>query len=51
MMPESKTPEFIGAEILGVHAEGPFVNPKERAHRRIQIYSRPMLLAYSLIGT
>ncbi len=30
MMPESQTPKFIGAEILGVHAEGPYVNPKRK---------------------
>lgn len=33
LMPESRTPSFEGAEILGCHAEGPFINPaKKGAH-------------------
>ena len=30
MMAESKKPAFGGAEILGCHAEGPFINPKRK---------------------
>ena len=28
--PESRSPAFPGAEILGCHAEGPFINPKRK---------------------
>lgn len=30
LRPETRTPAFRGSEILGVHAEGPFINPKRK---------------------
>lgn len=30
LMPESRTSEFAGSEILGCHAEGPFINPDKK---------------------
>ena len=30
LMPESKTPEFDGSAILGVHAEGPFISESKK---------------------
>ena len=30
LMPESRRAEFPGAEILGCHAEGPFINPEKK---------------------
>ena len=30
LMPESRERDFDGAEILGCHAEGPFINPKRK---------------------
>ncbi len=30
LMEESKDPDFEGAEIVGVHAEGPFINPERK---------------------
>ena len=30
VMPETRNPDFPGAEILGCHAEGPFINPKRK---------------------
>ena len=30
LMPESLEPEFHGAQILGCHAEGPFINPQRK---------------------
>ena len=30
LMPESRTSAFEGAEILGCHAEGPFINPEKK---------------------
>ena len=30
LMPQSREPEFLGAQILGCHAEGPFINPQRK---------------------
>lgn len=30
LMPQTRQPGFQGSEILGVHAEGPFINPKRK---------------------
>jgi len=30
LRPETRSPDFPGAEILGCHAEGPFINPKKK---------------------
>ena len=30
LMPESRTADFSGAQILGCHAEGPFINPSKK---------------------
>lgn len=30
LKPESQTAAFVGSEILGVHAEGPFINPERK---------------------
>ena len=30
LMPESKTADWMGAQILGCHAEGPFINPGKK---------------------
>ena len=30
LRPETRTPAFPGSEILGVHAEGPYINPKRK---------------------
>ncbi len=30
LMPESQSPEFDGAEIAGMHMEGPFINPSKK---------------------
>ena len=30
LMPQSREPDFLGAQILGCHAEGPFINPQRK---------------------
>ena len=30
LMPESQAPDFMGAEIVGMHMEGPFINPSKK---------------------
>ena len=30
LMPESQSPDFQGAEIVGMHMEGPFINPSKK---------------------
>ena len=38
---ESRQPDFMGAEILGVHLEGPFVNPKKKGAQNEQYILPP----------
>ncbi len=41
LMPESATPGFDGAEILGAHAEGPFINPSKKGAQSEQAILPP----------
>ncbi|MDD4080299.1 MAG: N-acetylglucosamine-6-phosphate deacetylase [Eubacteriales bacterium] len=38
---ESKNPEFSGSEIMGVHAEGPFINPRRKGAQSDQYILPP----------
>ena len=49
MMRASRDPAFVGAEILGVHAEGPFINPARKGamdERSIQPFDLENVLPY-----
>ena len=49
MMAESRKREFRGAEILGCHAEGPFINPKRKgaqAEKDIRLPDAESILDY-----
>ena len=41
MMTESRNPGFHGAEILGCHAEGPFINPARKGAQAADNICRP----------
>lgn len=38
---ESQAPDFDGAEILGCHAEGPFLNPEKKGAQDSQVFLPP----------